>query len=171
MNSLVPHYQEMAARGASFFGLSVLQHETSIRSFAEAMGVKSVLDFGCGRGDAYGAPYFMHRRLGVPDDGLTLYDPAFQELAAPPVGEHDLVICSDVLEHVPKHEVDEFVAVLFSHARRGVWASVCCRLAKKAFDDGRNLHVTVRPFSWWSAKFSEAAKQRPGIEWSLIETP
>lgn len=170
MNSLVPRYRDMAARGASFFGLSVLQHESSIRSFAEALQAKTLLDFGCGRGDAYLAPYFMHRRLGVDDAGLTLYDPAFPGRDVVPQGQFDLVICSDVVEHVPAIEVDEFVTALFKHARAGVWASVCCRPAKKAFEDGMNMHVTIKPYRWWSAKFAAAAAERPGVQWTLVET-
>jgi len=80
------------------------------------------------------------------------------------------VVCSDVLEHVPESEVNEFVQRLFSYEKRAVWASVCCRPAKKFFPGTDvNLHVTVQPYQWWHDTFSEHAEE--GKVWELVETP
>lgn len=168
-NTLVPLYRELAAKGAYFYGLSVLQHEAYIRSFMEMLGATSMLDFGCGRGDAYLEPHLLHERLHIRAEELGLYDPAFEQHAELPGRKFDVVVCSDVLEHVPGDEVDAFIKALFAHADRGVWASVCCRLAKKSFEDGTNMHVTVQPFTWWRAKFAAAAGNLQ--QWQLVETP
>jgi len=79
------------------------------------------------------------------------------------------VISSDVLEHVPEADVDEFVKTLFGYARGVVWASFCARPAKKHFpQNGENLHVTQRPYQWWHDTFSEHANGKPFV---LVETP
>lgn len=169
MDSLIPDYRELAkVADGNFAGLSILRHERALRALVKEHDVKSMLDFGCGRGDAYRSPHKLHHQIGLPRAAVTLYDPAFRPSSKLPTGKYDLVVCSDVLEHVPEGEVDEFVARLFSYAKKAVWASVCCRPAKKTFPDGRNLHVTVQPFDWWMERFKAAQGDLQGM---LVETP
>lgn len=170
MSDLRPLYREMVETGDNFQGLSLLQHSGDIGQIVRDVGAVSVLDFGSGRGNAYLPPYEVHKAWGI--ERPTLYDPAFKTHdTLPPDGVlFDLVICSDVLEHIPEPQVKEFVFDLFELSSKFVWASVCCRLAKKCFPDGRNLHVTVRPLDWWCDVFAkEAAHRRVG--WVLRETP
>lgn len=171
MDSMIPDYRELAKHAdKNFLGLSILNYATSIRKLLTATDSRTMLDFGCGRGEAYKSPHKLYKQLGLPRHAVTLYDPVFMPTAVLPVGQFDLVVCSDVLEHIPEHEVDEFVARLFSYAKKAVWASVCCRPAKKFFPDGRNLHVTVRDYPWWNDRFC-AANRDPGLAFVLVETP
>lgn len=158
MNDLIPLYREMAAGGANFHGLSLLTHKVGIGKLIRTYKVSTVLDWGCGRGDPYRGPHKIWREWGVKWFDVWLYDPSFPTHDKPPPSEKkfDLVICSDVLEHVPEADVDAFVTNLFAHARTVVWASVCCRPAKKTFPTtGENLHVTVKPLQWWIDTFDE----------------
>jgi hypothetical protein len=175
MDSLIPAYQELAKTAdGNFHGTSILHHKESIRALVQSTGAKTMLDFGSGRGDAYRSPHKLHHYLGLPRAAVTLYDPAFAtdgvfSTSTLPTGQFDLVVCSDVLEHVPEAEVDEFVARLFSYAKLGVWASVCCRPAKKFFADGTNLHCTVKPYDWWNDAFARA--NNGVMAYVLVETP
>lgn len=101
---------------------------------------------------------------------MTLYDPAFRRDDILPAGKFDMVICSDVLEHVPEDEVDQLIERLFGYGRLIIWASVCCRLAKKTFADGTNMHVTVQPYEWWERKFA-AYSEATRIPFVLVGTP
>lgn len=169
MDSLIPDYRELAkVADGNFQGLSILNHVVSIRKLLTETESHTMLDFGCGRGEAYKSPHKLYKQLGLPRHAVTLYDPAFMPTSALPTGKYDLVVASDVLEHIPEHEIDEFVARLFGYAKKAVWASVCCRPAKKTFPDGRNLHVTVKPFDWWVEVFK---RQDPEIHSVLMETP
>lgn len=169
----LPMYREMAAGGDSFHGVSVVQHSRVIGKLINRVEAKTLLDFGCGRGDAYKQPHRLHRAWGLKWWDVTLYDPSFPEHDEKPAGrKFDGVICSDVLEHVPEDQVDAFIAELFSFATKFVWASVCCRPAKKCFPGTEiNLHCTVRPAEWWDQKFHDEAAKHPGIVWHLTETP
>ncbi len=168
--NLIPLYREMAAGGASFRGLSLLQHSKQIGDLIREHRARSLLDYGCGAGDAYHSPHKVHREWGLRWFDVKLYDPAFPRLDEKPHGKFDGVIASDVLEHVLEAEVEAFIDTLFSHARKFVWASVCCRLAKKSFPGtDMNLHVTVKPITWWRDKFSAHADS--GISFYLVETP
>ena len=100
---------------------------------------------------------------------MTLYDLAFRRDDIPAGRQFDMVICSDVLEHVPEDEVDQLIERLFGYGRRGL-ASVCCRLAKKTFADGTNMHVTVQPYEWWGAQVRRLLR-RPRASFVLVGTP
>jgi hypothetical protein len=179
MGALVSRYRELVEAGSyNFYGLTITKHAHEIGDLCKRHGASTAIDVGCGRGDQYGEPHFLAERWNL--HSIRLYDPAFtaHDLAPQPGEVFDAVLCCDVLEHVPLEEVDEFVAVLFRHAGRFVWASVCCRPAKKCFPgDGLNMHVTVRSFAWWRHKFEAAQKQSATVSGNsfvpfyLIETP
>jgi len=170
--SLIPRYRAMVDAGSdNFLGLSIAQHATEIGALVDRFGAKTAIDVGCGRGDQYEEPFRLDKKWGL--DSIWKYDPAFETHDALPEDGtlFDAVLCSDVLEHVPRREVDEFIETLFGYAAKFVWASVCCRPAKKLFpQDQTNLHVTVMPFSWWTERF-EAARRGRAVPFFLIETP
>lgn len=169
--SLIPLYREMASAGTNFRGLSILQHRKELTKLCREFKVQSVLDYGCGAGEAWRTPHRMHRDLGLRWWDVDLYDPAFPEFSEKPSGTWAAVFCSDVLEHVPEDEVDALIATLFSHARLFVWASVCCRPAKKSFPDGTNMHVTLHPMDWWREKFEALRPRERDVRFYLTETP
>lgn len=172
MNELVPLYRQMAADGASFRGLSILQHRAQIVKLVRQHKAKTLLDYGSGAGEAWRPPHRMHRELGLHWFEVTLFDPAFPEHDDPPHGLFDGVLCSDVLEHIPEADVDTVVAQLFQHARHFVWASVCCRPAKKFFPDGEtNLHCTLYPIDWWQAVMKRNQPRDRDVQFYLVETP
>lgn len=168
MSDLIPLYKQMAAEGGNFHGLSVLKYAASIAKLARSVGAKTMLDFGCGRGDAYSSPHKLHHVLGIRRPNVTLYDPAFPKHDKKPTGTYDLVVCSDVLEHVLEEDVPAFLDGLFARANKAVWLSVCTRAAKKTFPNSDiNLHVTIRPYLWWHEQISRAAGGKAFI---LVET-
>lgn len=172
MPNLIPLYQEMAASGQNFRGLSLLSHRETIRVLVRRTGARTLLDWGAGAGDAYRTPNKIHDKWGLKLRDVTRYDPAFPKYARVPVGRYDGVVCSDVLEHIPEEDVPAAIARLFAYAEKFVFASVCSRPAKKLFPNTEiNLHVCVKPFKWWRAQFEAVAKDYPAIRWQLIETP
>jgi hypothetical protein len=168
MTNLLKEYRDMAALGGNFRGFSLLQHAKEIGKIVKRHQAKTLLDYGSGAGDAYRQPHHVHEAWGINRMRIRLYDPSFPGLDAPITGRYDGVICSDVLEHVPEADVDATIDALFSHATGFVWASVCCRPAKKLFADGTNMHVTLHPIEWWREKFAQRCE---GQTFYLVETP
>lgn len=162
---LLAYYQDAIKEGSQFFGVGVVQYAKPIRKLIQRTDSKTLLDYGCGLGHAY-TKQGLHKSWGVAMP--TLYDPAVEKYSVKPAGTFDGVICSDVLEHVPEKLVDALIQELFQYGDKFVWASVCCRPAKKLFPDGKNLHVTIRPFAWWQAKMVKASQ---GKLFLLSETP
>lgn len=167
-NSLVPQYRAMASDKGNFFGNAILQHQAAIGEVLSKYAVRTLIDWGCGRGDAYKHPHKVWRHWGIKPGNITLYDPSFKEHATLPGHPADAVLCSDVLEHIPEPEVDAFVANLFAHATEVVWASFCNRPAKKFFPGTTiNLHCTLHDMAWWTAKFAEHSGGKPFV---LVES-
>jgi hypothetical protein len=167
---LVYLYRAMVEAGANFQGLSIIQHRALIGKLVKQHGAQTLLDFGCGRGDAWRPPHDLALSWRLQPNAVTLYDPAFAEHDELPPMAFDGVLCSDVLEHIPSHEVNGILAALIDHAKTFVWASVCCRPAKKHFPDGVNMHVTVMPLDWWQERVNDANRKRR-IPFYLTETP
>lgn len=162
---LIAWYREQAATGMQFQGLSLLPYAKSVNKLIIATGATRLLDYGCGLGYQYSRAK-LHDFWRVPQP--TLYDPAVAGLDTKPEGTFDGVICSDVLEHVPAELIGNVLRELFDYAEQFVWLSVCTRLAKKHFPDGRNLHVTCQPSSWWADRVRKFAK---GRRYQLVFTP
>lgn len=154
----IKHYRELSGGGNQFRGLSLLPYEKEIGALIASTQSRSLLDYGCGLGHQYKV-YRLHEKWGITD--LFLYDPGIGTRWQRPSKQYDFVVCSDVMEHVPPHLVDNVLRDLFSFAKKSVWISVCCRPAKKRFPDGRNLHLTIQPPEWWQERIAAAAGDIP----------
>jgi hypothetical protein len=165
---LIAEYSRIAKLGGNFRGLAVLQHADVIAELCRQYHPKTLLDYGSGAGDQYKI-HKVHHRWGVKRIDIRCYDPAFKNTASRPDGKvFDAIICSDVLEHLREADAMEAIEWMVAHARKFVWLSVCCRPAKKLFDDGENMHVTVRPFEWWRSRIPRMSSEP---ETYVTETP
>lgn len=146
------------------YGVGGAKHAETVLKICKAINTTSVLDYGCGKGllaDALPFPIWQ-------------YDPAVpgkQETPRPA----DVVIASDVLEHI---EPDKLVYVL-DDLRRCVrkvgYFVISTRLAGKTLPDGRNTHLIVKDAGWWKLtlkKFFTVAKvMQKGSEVHVIVAP
>jgi 2-polyprenyl-3-methyl-5-hydroxy-6-metoxy-1,4-benzoquinol methylase len=109
------------------------------------IGSKSILDYGCGRGTL--AQAIQHHHGFEVDE----YDPAIPEKDDAP-GPADLVICTDVLEHIEPDCLSDVLDDIQRLARQGVFLTVATRPAVKTLPDGRNAHLIIEPAGWWLPK-------------------
>ena len=88
----------------------------------------------------------------------TGYDPAVPQRAWLPAGLFDLVICTDVLEHIPEDDLRGWVIdELFGKARRGVFIAVPTFVIEEKLPNGEYTHCTARPREWWLPLLQDAA--------------
>lgn len=111
------------------------------RQIRDVAGDGTILDYGCGKAT-------LSREL----PNVVNYDPAIPEHAAEPVPA-DVVVCTDVLEHVEPECLDAVLDHIKALARRTVFLVVSTRPARKTLADGRNAHLIVQHSEWWRGKF------------------
>lgn len=111
----------------------------------------SVLDYGCGAGSLKPA---VKERHGA---GLRFdeYDPGIPEKAGLPTFA-DIVVVTDVLEHIEPERLDAVLAHLKMLSRKAIFAVVALVPSAKILADGRNAHLIIRPALWWRKKFVAA---------------
>ncbi len=110
--------------------------------------VRTILDFGCGRSRLVDWLAKIH------DAKAYRYDPAIPEFAQMPVDKADLVLCTDVMEHIPQENVEEVIAAIRAISPHAYF-NISCRPADEILPNGENAHCTVRPPRWWARTLRE----------------
>lgn len=107
--------------------------------------IDAVLDFGCGQ-NSLGEE--LNRR------GLRTrsFDPAVKQFAFWPK-RSDLVVCTDVLEHVEPDRLPAVLKVLHGLTAKKLFTVISLVETAKVLSDGRQAHLIVRPPDWWIAVF------------------
>ena len=115
-------------------------------SEAERIGAASILDYGCGKGTF--ATSIKH--MGWSGE-LFEYDPCVPGKEAQP-SPADLVVCTDVLEHIEPEKIDNVLIHLRTLARKELMVTISTRPANKFLPDGRNAHLIIESPDWWFNK-------------------
>lgn len=127
-----------------------------ILAFIQEIKAKSVLDYGCGRGT-------LAKRLGSGGKkikGLNWMGPVYEYDPALPkksvARRADLVVATDVLEHVEPNRLAVVLAHIRDLAGKGMFLLISTREANKVMPDGRNAHLIVMPAEWWLTQLCNA---------------
>lgn len=148
-------YKEAHERGL-FPGVTILEHEKQIVAFLCSLEVaygwpmRSAIDWGCGKAKAWST---LAEKLGL--ERVFLYDPALKKYRNLPSDPQDIVICCDVLEHIPEHLLKKEILKILTYAEYGVFFSICLRKAGAKLKTGEQAHATIKPASWWLSLISQ----------------
>lgn len=128
------------------FGVHGSKWAPKVVRIAKSLDTTDVLDYGCGK------QYLAKTLLKTaPHLKVRGYDPAFPTLCLPPAPA-DIVICTDVLEHIEP----EYLANVMDDLQRVIKkVGILCVSnipAKKSLPDGRNAHLIQKPMVWWLPK-------------------
>ena len=123
------------------YGVSGHKWAGLVKQISDEIKAETILDYGCGKRTLEQALWFPIRN----------YDPAIEGLDFDP-SKSDLVVCTDVLEHIEPEHLDD----VLDHLRqltleRGIFV-IATRPAQKALPDGRNAHLIVESYKWWLPK-------------------
>lgn len=113
----------------------------TVRDIARTYGCASILDYGCGQGSL---------AVALADSGLDVreYDPAVAGKDAAPAPA-DLVVCTDVLEHVEPDRIWAVVGHLASLSGKALFLVVSLVETAKTLSDGRQAHILLHTPAWW----------------------
>lgn len=146
MSSLYEIYLEQAKEhhknNNNWQGKVLIRHIPAINQIIKDKGIESILDYGCGKA--------KHHPL---EWNATKYDPALPEYQNKPTGKFDLVISTDVLEHIPVDNLKDTINEIFNYSKKWVFISVCCRKANAILPNGYNAHATIESAKWWRELF------------------
>lgn len=120
------------------YGVGGQKYVETVKTLVEKCQFTSVLDYGCGKGLlAKGLPYPIWE-----------YDPAIpgKDISPRPA---DLVVCTDVLEHIEPDHLAAVLADLKRVVKKVGYFTIHTGPAKKTLPDGRNTHLIQRPRGWW----------------------
>jgi len=182
---LLDLYRKMHQEGEQFSGLpaektftghSLVPQARRILELIDMTGARTILDYGCGKGEQYKASPVVIPGEGeyhsVQDywvvDSIHCYDPNYLPFSTLPTGTFDGVVSTDVLEHCPEPDLPWILDEIFGFARLFVFANVACYPAKKRLANGENAHCTIRPPEWWTRLIGEVAANHPQVKWKFV---
>lgn len=142
MSLITPEYQALQEQfhvQRPDYGCSSSRHVDTILAISRKLGgTRDILDYGAGK---------CHLQKGLPFP-IRNYDPCISELAKRPAPA-DIVVCTDVLEHVEPPCLFEVLDDLTGLAKQVLFLTVATRPASKFLPDGRNAHLIQEPARWW----------------------
>jgi hypothetical protein len=130
--------QEHFHQTAPHYGVSGRKHVEPVLDFAEKLKTKDILDYGCGKATL---------QKGIPFP-IQNYDPCNEEYKTRPRAA-ELVVCTDVLEHIEIECLKDVLDDIRSLTKRVVYLNVACGPANKVLPDGRNAHLIQETPNWW----------------------
>ena len=123
-------------------GTSLINYIPKINQIIKNKDIKTILDYGCGKAKHHPKEW-----------NAIKYDPAIQDYQNKPQDKYDLVISTDVLEHIPVENLKQTIDEIFGYSNKWVFVSVCCRKAEAILPNGYNAHATIESAKWWRDLF------------------
>lgn len=121
------------------------RHLDKLKLIKGAYDCSTVLDYGCGT-----ATLARHASFTVKN-----YDPAIPQYSSMP-DPADLVVCTDVLEHIECDLLDNVLSHLQDLTLKVGFFVVATRPdTSKTLPDGTNPHKIIESPGWWTTKLSE----------------
>ena len=163
---ITPEYldQNRKLHEGGYYGLSGQRWAKTVLNVCGVAQSRDVLDYGCGQRT-------LERDLGFP---IRNYDPCIPGLDAEPQPA-DVVVCTDVLEHIEPECLDDVLDDLKRVTRKLGFFVIATRPANKTLPDGRNAHLIQEDADWWLPKLRSRfdvsqVKQMSG-EFAVIVRP
>ncbi len=100
-----------------------------------------VLDYGCGQTD-------LSQCIDFGRVSYHRYDPAIEAISSLPVERADLIVNTDVMEHIPRADLSDVISHMASISGN-VFFSIATNEAKEILPDGSNAHCSIlTPQEW-----------------------
>ena len=150
---------ETTTSDEAYNGKSTLLFAKLIKEIITKNKIINMLDYGCGKGFFYNNPssqdgLHIKSLRNYWDIDVDLYDPCFEENSNLNENKsYDLVICVDVLEHIPTNDIDWVLEKLLTKAKKYLFINVACYPAIALLPNGKNAHINIKPPNWWHEKF------------------
>lgn len=154
----------MHESGKRFPGYSLGAYVDRIAALIEQHEPDRLLDYGCGKGYQYLARRYHERWPGqlLPH----CYDIGVPQLSTKPEGQFGGVICTDMLEHVEKPDLQGIIDELIGYTTPGgfLLVGISCRPTRKRLPGtDLDVHRTIEPPSWWTELLLSRLRREQGV--------
>lgn len=123
------------------YGTGGYRRVPDVMALALKVDAKTILDYGCGKST-------LKKSLTMP---VREYDPAIPGKDSPPMPA-DMVVCTDVLEHVEPECLEEVIRDIRRLSLKATYVVVHTTPAQKTLADGRNAHLIQEKEDWWAER-------------------
>lgn len=162
MSDLASEYRMIHAAQPSY-GSADRKMMRYINPLIESLNCARVIDYGCGKG-ALGK--FIQASTGIETQ---FYDPYVPEFSTRPDGRFDLLVNTDVLEHIPENSLLSVLDDMKSFSDHCFFV-ISTRYAEQLLSDGQNAHCTVQPEAWWENILRQCFPYIQRIEIDIADT-
>ena len=154
----------------SFNGISTIPYAPIIKKIINKNNIKNLLDYGCGKAEFYHNKFnldnieypsfknFWGINIDLYDPGYTKYSKLYKNRT------YDMVICIDVLEHIPIEDIDYVLEQLSNLSKKYIFLNVGCYSAAALLPNGDNAHITIQEPEWWYEKILKLIKIRENLK-------
>ncbi|MBN1929326.1 MAG: methyltransferase domain-containing protein [Chlorobiaceae bacterium] len=141
----IDQYKEIH-RNHPGYGQGGNAHHFYLATIMYMLGLHDAIDFGCGKGG------LANQLSENPGFTCSRYDPAIPGIDVLPNKTFDIVVNTDVLEHVPEAELD---GVMRDFRKLSTNAIIIPHLAKatRILPNGENAHCTIKTPAEWATMF------------------
>jgi 2-polyprenyl-3-methyl-5-hydroxy-6-metoxy-1,4-benzoquinol methylase len=151
-----PQYIELFASNLKY-GVGGRNHFNLINSIAQDFGIKSIFDFGCGRGT-------LLEELNKTDKyKLSGYDPTSSnnQLFSNTINDEpvDMIVSTDVLEHLYEFELNNCFKIFKIKTPILMFHRICGRVASNILPNNTNAHKTVKSYEWWQDVLTDSFQE------------
>lgn len=137
--------QQRVLHAVGNYGVSGHKYADIVNDLATKLETHDILDYGCGRRTLENALGYLIRN----------YDPAIPEYSAVPDHAADLLVCTDVLEHIEPELLDAVLDDIKRLTRKLTVLVIATGPAKKILPDGRNAHLIQMGPDYWLPKIMQ----------------
>ncbi len=143
---ITPEYieQNRKLHSGGKYGISGGRWAGVVSELCERLQTRDVLDYGCGQ-------RLLETSLGWK---IRNYDPCIEGFDAAPEPA-DIVVCTDVLEHIEPECLDDVLDDLKRVVRKEGFFLIATRPAEKFLPDGRNAHLIQQSTGWWLTRLAK----------------
>lgn len=144
---ITERYRELNAQkheSSKVYGTVGASYVSYVQDLARQIGAHTILDYGCGKRT-------LEKALGY---AIHNYDPAIKGCEGTPEPA-DLVVCTDVMEHIEPESLDEVLDDLKRVTKQLILITVATTASNKTLADGRNTHLIVEQADWWLPKIMQ----------------
>lgn len=149
MKTISPEYAELNRQlhdTCAFYGCNSHRHLKPVCDLMVKHYCNTVLDYGCGKGAFVRSMEERH-----PDTPCQGYDPGHPDYPGPPKPA-DMVVCTDVLEHIEPDCIESVLKEIRALSRKAVFLVIALRFdSSKLLPDGTNPHKIVQGLDDWMA--------------------